>query len=62
MKFYLEQISDVLANVKSSENGLTVADAEKRLAENGKNKLAEGKKKTMLQRVLEQLSDPMIRL
>ena len=60
MKFYLEQISDVLANVKSSENGLTVADAEKRLAENGKNKLAEGKKKTMLQRVLEQLSDPMI--
>ena len=60
MKFYLEQISDVLANVKSSENGLTVADAEKRLAENGKNKLAEGKKKTMIQRVLEQLSDPMI--
>ncbi len=60
MKFYLEQISDVFAHIKSSDAGLTAAEAEKRLAENGKNKLAEGKKKTMFQRVLEQLSDPMI--
>ena len=60
MKFYLEQISDVFAHIKSSDAGLTSAEAEKRLAENGKNKLAEGKKKTMFQRVLEQLSDPMI--
>ena len=60
MKFYLEQIGDVFAHVKSSDAGLATAEAEKRLAENGKNKLAEGKKKTMFQRVLEQLSDPMI--
>ena len=60
MKFYLEQISDVFSHIKSSESGLTTAEAEKRLAENGKNKLDEGKKKTMFQRVLEQLSDPMI--
>ncbi len=60
MKFYLEQIEQVFSHVKSSEAGLTTAEAEKRLAENGKNKLAEGKKKTMFQRVLEQLSDPMI--
>ncbi len=60
MKFYLEQIESVFAHIKSSENGLTSAEAEKRLAENGKNKLKEGKKKTILQRVLEQLSDPMI--
>ena len=60
MKFYLEQISDVFSHVKSSESGLTSAEAEKRLAENGKNKLKEGKKKTTLQRILEQLSDPMI--
>ncbi len=60
MKFYLEQIKDVFSHVNSSENGLTSAEAEKRLAANGKNKLAEGKKKTMFKRVLEQLSDPMI--
>ncbi len=60
MKFYLEQIESVFDHVKSSETGLSSAEAEKRLAENGKNKLKEGKKKTMLQRVFEQLSDPMI--
>lgn len=60
MKFYLEQVDAVFSHVKSTENGLTTAEAEKRLAENGKNKLKEGKKKTILQRILEQLSDPMI--
>ena len=60
MKFYLEQVEQVFSHVKSSENGLTAAEAEKRLAENGKNKLKEGKKKTIFQRILEQLSDPMI--
>lgn len=60
MKFYLEQIESVFDHVKSSAKGLSSAEAEKRLAENGKNKLEEGKKKTMLQRVGEQLSDPMI--
>lgn len=60
MKFYLEQIESVFSHVKSSENGLSSAEAEKRLSENGKNKLKEGKKKTMFKRVLEQLSDPMI--
>ncbi|MBQ2842557.1 MAG: cation-translocating P-type ATPase [Clostridia bacterium] len=60
MKFYLEQVDSVFSHVKSSEAGLTTAEAEKRLAENGKNKLKEGKKKTILQRIGEQLSDPMI--
>ena len=60
MKFYLEQVDSVFSKVKSSANGLSTAEAEKRLAENGKNKLKEGKKKTILQRVGEQLSDPMI--
>ncbi len=60
MKFYLEQVDSVFNHVKSSEAGLTTAEAEKRLAENGKNKLKEGKKKTVFQRILEQLSDPMI--
>ena len=60
MKFYLEQVDSVFSHVKSSDAGLTTAEAEKRLAENGKNKLEEGKKKTTFQRILEQLSDPMI--
>ncbi len=60
MKFYLEQMASVFGHVKSSEAGLTTAEAEKRLAENGKNKLDEGKKKSMLARIGEQLSDPMI--
>ena len=60
MKFYLEQVDSVFNHVKSSENGITTAEAEKRLDENGKNKLKEGKKKTIIQRIMEQLSDPMI--
>ncbi len=60
MKFYLEQVESVFKQVNSTEAGLSSAEAEKRLAENGKNKLEEGKKKTTFQRVLEQLSDPMI--
>ena len=60
MKFYLEQIESVFKHINSSEQGLSTAEAERRLAENGKNKLEEGKKKTTIQRVLEQLSDPMI--
>ena len=39
MKFYLEQVDSVFAHVKSSENGLSASEAEKRLNENGKNKL-----------------------
>lgn len=60
MKFYLEQVESVFSHVKSTEDGLTTAEAEKRLSENGKNKLKEGKKKSMLKRFMEQLSDPMI--
>ena len=60
MKYYLQEIAEVFKNISSTENGLSSAEAEKRLEANGKNKLKEGKKKTMLQRILEQLSDPMI--
>ena len=60
MKFYLEQTESVFSQVKSSESGLSSAEAEKRLSENGKNKLKEGKKKSIFSRVMAQLSDPMI--
>ena len=60
MKYYLQEIAEVFKNISSSENGLSSQEAEKRLEQNGKNKLKEGKKKTILQRIIEQLSDPMI--
>jgi len=60
MKEYLSEISQVLSEKKSSENGLTTAEAESRLGEYGPNKLKEGKKVTLLERFLGELSDPMI--
>ena len=60
MKFYCETIEKVLKSTQSSAEGLTTAEAEKRLAENGKNKLKEGKKDSLLVRFLKQLADPMI--
>ena len=60
MKEYLEQKEDVLSQVESNENGLTSAQASSRLEKNGKNKLAEGKKDSLIKRFLSQLADPMI--
>ncbi len=59
MKHYLEEKQTVLEAVGSSDVGLTSAEAEKRLAENGKNKLAEGKKESLIVRFLKQLAEPM---
>ena len=60
MKFYCENAEEVLKQVKSSENGLSQAEAEKRLQENGKNRLEAAKGKSIIRRFLEQLADPMI--
>ena len=59
MKFYLEQSSTVLEELNSSASGLASAEADKRLLENGKNKLVEGKKESLLHRFLKQLAEPM---
>ena len=60
MKFYCEDHNKVLSEVKSSKEGLTSAEASKRLEENGKNKLVAAKGKSIIRRFLEQLADPMI--
>ncbi len=60
MKEYLRSFSEVLEENKTSQNGLSAAEAQKRLEENGKNKLAEGKKDSLIKRFLSQLADPMI--
>ncbi len=60
MKHYLEDVGKVFEGTQSSAEGLTVAEAEKRLAENGSNKLAEEKKDSLIKRFLMQMADPMI--
>ena len=60
MKYYLEKTDKVLNETESSENGLSVSDAEKKLLVNGPNRLAKAKKKTVLQRFAEQIINPMI--
>ncbi len=59
-EFYSQSAEETLESVGSVQTGLTTEEAEKRLAANGKNKLAEGKKTPMWRRFLQQLADPMI--
>lgn len=60
MKHYLESMQSVFDDVKSSENGLSSQEAAKRLEQNGKNKLAEAKKDSVIKRFFDQMKDPMI--
>lgn len=60
MKYYLENVKDVLKELDSNENGLTSVEANKRLEENGKNKIEEGKKDGVLKKIFNSLKDPMI--
>ena len=60
MKYYCEDAEQVLTELGSAENGLTQIEAERRLIENGKNKLAEPKKDSLIKRFLAQMADPMI--
>ncbi len=60
MKFYCEEIDKVLSETGSTREGLSAAEAQKRLEANGKNKLAEPKKDSLIKQFLKQLADPMI--
>ena len=60
MKFYCENQEEVLKQLNASESGLSQAEAQKRLEENGKNRLEAAKGKSIIRRFLEQLADPMI--
>lgn len=59
-KFYLENADDVLKKVASTKDGLSQSEADRRLLENGKNKLKEAEKETMFQKFIGSVSDPMI--
>ena len=60
MKHYCEDAEQVLKQVNSSREGLTQQEAEARLAANGKNKLKEAKKQSIISRFFAQMADPMI--
>ncbi|MBR4075027.1 MAG: cation-translocating P-type ATPase, partial [Firmicutes bacterium] len=60
LKEYLSKYQDVLKEQQTTEHGLTQEEVQAREAKFGKNKLAEGKKATLLQRFLGELADPMI--
>ncbi len=60
MKHYRESIQRVLSETQSRPEGLNTQEASERLALNGKNKLIEGKKDSLLKRFWQQLMDPMI--
>ncbi len=60
MREYLQPSSQVLGELKTSEDGLTTSEANQRLEENGKNKLKEAEKVSLLTRFLNQIKDPMI--
>ncbi len=59
MKEYLKESSVVLDEVGSSANGLDSAEAAARLEKNGKNKLIEGERESLLVKFLKQLAEPM---
>ena len=60
MKPYLTSAEETLRELNVTPEGLSTEEASARLAQNGPNKLAEGKKTTLMQRFLSQLADPMI--
>ena len=60
MKEYLQTKETVMSEQSVTPSGLISDEAAKRLEKHGKNKLAEGKKDSLIKRFLLQLADPMI--
>ena len=60
MRFYCENQKEVLKKLNASEQGLSQTEAQKRLEENGKNRLEAATGKSLIRRFAEQLADPMI--
>ncbi len=59
MKEYLSTTAEVLEAQGVTEHGLSESEAAARLEKNGKNKLAEGKKESLIHRFFKQLAEPM---
>ncbi|MEY8352321.1 cation-translocating P-type ATPase [Lachnospiraceae bacterium 54-53] len=60
MKEYLQTSEEILKGLKTDAEGLSEREAAERLERNGKNKLKEAQKDSLLIRFLNQLKDPMV--
>ena len=60
MKNYQLTTQETLERLHATPEGLSSQEAARRLSEHGANRLAEGKKQSLLHRFLEQLADPMM--
>lgn len=59
-KWFSDSIESVKAKLNVPDGGITAEEAEKRLAEYGKNQLAEKKKRNVILRFLDQFKDVMV--
>ena len=59
-KTYTQSAEEVLRDLGVGAEGLSTAEAQKRLQKYGPNKLKEAEKPTLIQRFIEQLKDPML--
>lgn len=60
MRYYCEDREKVLADLGTTEQGLSAEESQSRLEKNGRNQLEAAKGKSLVRRFLEQLADPMI--
>ena len=60
MEYYLKDREAVLRELETSEQGLSAQEAAGRLAQNGKNLLIEEKKRSVGQKFVDSIMDPMI--
>lgn len=60
MERYLQTSKEVIHELHSKEEGLSSQEANKRLLKDGKNKLEEGKKDSLLIRFMKQVKNPMV--
>ncbi len=60
MEYYLESSEMVLRELKTTAQGLDPQEAAARLREQGKNRLAEEEKRSVLRKFLDSVTDPMI--
>ena len=60
MKHYFQTAGQVLEQTGSTNAGLSSAEAASRLEKNGRNRLEEGKKTSMIARIFSQIADPMV--
>ena len=58
--YHSKTIGDVIKELQSSKNGLTEKEAEKRLKNNGFNKLNEAKKESNFKKFIKEFKDIMI--